>query len=118
MSIRMANVLCNAYCRAVVILSLLIYWVISVWGCMHIELGLTPEKLFLPDSPVLKSVSFESNLLLDVFLHRPPNFTDDSETATFYAMVNELEQMPECLGHASTNLWLRSFEDYLILMEV
>lgn len=114
-SIKMADMLCNIYCRLCVVMLLIVYWILAVWGCMHIELGLTPEKLFLPDSAVLKSVTIESNLLLNVFVHHPPDFSNNTEVQTFLNLVTELQSIPEFLGD-STSLWQKSFLEYLSFM--
>lgn len=117
-SIKMAHMLCNTYCRLFVIFGLIVYWILSIWGCLHLQLGLTPEKLFLKDSLVLRSVEADqTNIVLDVFVQRPPNFTSPDETQLFYTMVKELEDMPESLGPHSTNLWVRPYEEYLGFMQ-
>uniref|UniRef100_A0A915KYH8 SSD domain-containing protein n=1 Tax=Romanomermis culicivorax TaxID=13658 RepID=A0A915KYH8_ROMCU len=84
---KLAAVLCNMYCRFVVLIILIVYWLTAVYGCLHIELGLSPEKLFLEDSAVLYSVqSDKTYILLNVFIQKPPDFTNETEEKTFFEM--------------------------------
>ena len=42
---------------------LLIYWAFSAYGILQIKVGLTSEKLFLDDSPLLELVRLQTNVI-------------------------------------------------------
>lgn len=49
--------------RILLAIILLIYWAISAYGIMQIKVGLTSEKLFLDDSPLLELVRLQTDII-------------------------------------------------------
>lgn len=49
--------------RILLTIVLLIYWSFSAYGVMQIKVGLTSEKLFLDDSPLLELVRLQTDVI-------------------------------------------------------
>lgn len=113
----MAKCLSSTYCKIIVSITLVAYWATSIYGCAQVNLGLTPDKLILDDSPLTKMINFDksqSNSVafpLYIFVSNPPNFDNINETNKFRKMVGDFESLPGCYGSSATSLWLRSMDE-------
>lgn len=49
--------------RILLAIVLVMYWAFSAYGVMQIKVGLTSEKLFLDDSPLLELVRLQTDVI-------------------------------------------------------
>ncbi|PIO67144.1 patched family protein [Teladorsagia circumcincta] len=91
------DLISNKYFSSLVIAVLAVYWYVSIIGTINIKAELTPDKLFLADSDLVK-----------IFEARNQYIT------TYYSVcwVEEFESLPNSVGSYSTKFWLRDYEDF------
>jgi len=114
----LANLMQKSLFRAFTVVVMLLYWGSALWGCLQLEVGITPEKLFLPSSPLaryfqLDNKGLHQSLTVYFFVSRPPNFSQSNETAKFLKLVTSLENLTNSLGGQTTMLFYRPYVNYL-----
>ncbi|VDN52709.1 unnamed protein product [Dracunculus medinensis] len=98
---------------------IIIYWIISIRGALSAKAGLTPEKLFLSDSPLIEMNAIRDKYVLpaytfvNIFVNNPGNLNDPKRVSIIKEMISEFEAMPECNGAEFSHFWIRDYEAYL-----
>ncbi|VDO40293.1 unnamed protein product [Onchocerca flexuosa] len=98
---------------------LAIYLTRSIKYALMAKGCLTPEKLFLADSPMIEVNELHSKIIMPsytfvtVFISEPGDLRNSSRRERMKELVSEFEAMPECKGSRFTHFWLRDYETYL-----
>uniref|UniRef100_A0A915BRB8 SSD domain-containing protein n=2 Tax=Parascaris univalens TaxID=6257 RepID=A0A915BRB8_PARUN len=95
------------------------FWIVfiafSVIGITRIKIELTPEKLFMQDSPMIEAdhlrVKYQvpQYTMGQFFVNNPGNLSDSDRLQRLNQMVYELEHMKGSWGPQSSNYFLRDF---------
>uniref|UniRef100_A0A914EHS8 SSD domain-containing protein n=1 Tax=Acrobeloides nanus TaxID=290746 RepID=A0A914EHS8_9BILA len=98
---------------------LLIYWAFSTYGILQIKVGLTSEKLFLDDSPLLELVRLQTNVIFKeggqfaVFINNPGNLSEPDVIPEIMHILERFERAPGSVGSSSTQMWLNPYLSYV-----
>ncbi|VDK67511.1 unnamed protein product [Onchocerca ochengi] len=123
----MATTLLQNYCKylssgfttILTLILLTIYLTKSIKCALMAKGCLTPEKLFLADSPMIEVNELHSKIIMPsytfvtVFISEPGDLRNSSRRERMKELVSEFEAMPECKGSKFTHFWLRDYETYL-----
>ena len=96
-------------------LILIAYWAFSFYGVTKIKVGLTSEKLFLDDSPLLELVKLQTNIIfkeggqMAVFINNPGNLTDPQKMIDIMRLLEKFEHAEGSVGSSSTQMWLNTY---------
>ncbi|TMS35729.1 hypothetical protein L596_003063 [Steinernema carpocapsae] len=91
---------------------MVIYWAISFYGVTQIKVGLSSEKLFLDDSPLLDLVRMQTNIIFKeggqvaVFVNKPGNLSDPEAVPEIMGILDRFEHATGSVGSSSTHMWL------------
>uniref|UniRef100_F1KUJ6 Patched domain-containing protein 3 n=1 Tax=Ascaris suum TaxID=6253 RepID=F1KUJ6_ASCSU len=119
--------LLNSYCEwlsskftfALMILFMIAYWSISIYGALQITPRITQDKLFLLDSPLMEASRIQSNYFISertepmLFITKVGNLSDPIRIIRMNMMVEDFELLPESSGAELTRYWIRDYEMYL-----
>ncbi|KAK0396036.1 hypothetical protein QR680_001538 [Steinernema hermaphroditum] len=95
------------------------YWAVSVYGVTQIKVGLSSEKLFLDDSPLLDLVRMQTNIIFKeggqvaVFVNRPGNLTEPEAVSEIMGILDRFEHASGSVGSSSTHMWLLPYLPYV-----
>uniref|UniRef100_A0AC35U7S7 SSD domain-containing protein n=1 Tax=Rhabditophanes sp. KR3021 TaxID=114890 RepID=A0AC35U7S7_9BILA len=109
----------SIYAKVIILSILSIYWSISFYGLMQIKVGLTSEKLFLDDSPLLELVRLQNNIIFKeggqmiVFVNNPGNLSDPSAISELMHILSEFEHETGSVGSSSTQMWLNGYLPFI-----
>lgn len=109
----------NKWVCSSVIAMLAVYWYVSVVGAMNIKAELTPQKLFLEDSNIVKIFQQRKDYIIPyysscwILVENPGDINDSEHRKKLELMMQAFEQLPSSNGRYSTKLWLRDYEDFL-----
>uniref|UniRef100_A0A183V8L3 SSD domain-containing protein n=1 Tax=Toxocara canis TaxID=6265 RepID=A0A183V8L3_TOXCA len=107
-------------CIGVMMLFLLcLYWWTSLKGALSARPSLTPEKLFLSDSPMIEMNNIRNVYVLPsytfvtVFVRNPGDLRNASRVQRIEHMIEDFEALPACNGPQFTRFWIRDYRAYL-----
>ncbi|CAD6192598.1 unnamed protein product [Caenorhabditis auriculariae] len=113
------NSLCNKWVTSVVLGLLAAYWYISIVGTMAIKAELSPDKLFLKDSNIVKVFAQRKMHIIPyysacwILVENPGDVRDKSQREKLEKLAQAFESLPSSNGRYSTKFWLRDYEDFL-----
>ncbi|VDM96435.1 unnamed protein product [Thelazia callipaeda] len=121
----------NSYCKflssgfasVLTFILLILYWTTSIRGALMAKGRLTPEKLFLADSPMLEvfrnffllrnKFIMPSYTFVTVFITNPGDLRNSLRRKRVKELIAQFEAVPRCKGSRFTHFWLRDYEAYL-----
>ncbi|CAG9538136.1 unnamed protein product [Cercopithifilaria johnstoni] len=123
----MATTFLHNYCKylssgfttILIFILLIIYFVTSIKYALIAKGCLTPEKLFLDDSPMIEVNELHSKLIMPsytfvtIFILKPGDLRNLSRRERMKELVSQFEAIPGCKGSRFTHFWLRHYETYL-----
>uniref|UniRef100_A0A915DZY2 SSD domain-containing protein n=1 Tax=Ditylenchus dipsaci TaxID=166011 RepID=A0A915DZY2_9BILA len=89
---------------------LLCYWTFAAYGVAQIKVGLTSEKLFLDDSPLLELVRLQTNVIfkeggqMAVFVNNPGDLKHPDAIPDLMKILDRFER-----ATGSTQMWLNPY---------
>uniref|UniRef100_A0A1I8AFV1 SSD domain-containing protein n=1 Tax=Steinernema glaseri TaxID=37863 RepID=A0A1I8AFV1_9BILA len=95
------------------------YWTVSIYGVTQIKVGLSSEKLFLDDSPLLDLVRMQTNIIFKeggqvaVFVNRPGNLSEPEAVTEIMGILDRFEHTSGSVGSSSTHMWLLPYLPYV-----
>ncbi|CAD6191482.1 unnamed protein product [Caenorhabditis auriculariae] len=95
------------------------YWYVMIKGVMRIEVGLSSEKLFLDDSPLLELVRIQTNVIFKeggqvaIFVNNPGNMSEPDAVPEIMRILRRFETANNSVGAASTHMWLLPYLPYV-----
>ncbi|CAJ0606666.1 unnamed protein product [Cylicocyclus nassatus] len=104
---------------AVVVLWAL-YFAGAITGLFFVNIDLSSQKMFLPDSKLIKIDSIRNRYMVPyytsamVVVNNPGNISDPENVRQLLAMKNAFETLPDAIGPESTKFFL---DDYLLYKE-
>ncbi|KAM3718522.1 Patched-related protein [Dirofilaria immitis] len=109
--------------RIVVACFMIIYCLAATHGVMQIKVGLTSEKLFPYDSPLLPFVKIQTDIIFKeggqvaVFVNNPGDMRNPEMIPEIMRLVNDFEHATGSIGSASTHLWFIPYLSYVGIQE-
>uniref|UniRef100_A0A0K0EN34 SSD domain-containing protein n=1 Tax=Strongyloides stercoralis TaxID=6248 RepID=A0A0K0EN34_STRER len=107
------------FAKCLVSIFLLIFWSFSIYGVLQIKVGLTSEKLFLDDSPLLPLVKIQNNIIFKeggqmiVFVNNPGNLSNPEAIPEIMKILNKFETSLRSVGPSSTQMWLNAYLPFI-----
>nr|CDJ96693.1 Patched domain containing protein [Haemonchus contortus] len=98
---------------------MLAYWAVMIHGVMQIKVGLSSEKLFLDDSPLLELVRMQTNVIFKeggqvaIFVNSPGNMHLRESVPEIMRILRRFETANNSVGAASTHMWLLPYLPYV-----
>uniref|UniRef100_A0A7E4VBG7 SSD domain-containing protein n=1 Tax=Panagrellus redivivus TaxID=6233 RepID=A0A7E4VBG7_PANRE len=98
---------------------LLCYWSFSIYGVFQIRVGLTSEKLFLDDSPLLELVRLQTNIIfreggqMALFVNNPGNLSEPDAIPNLMRLLEKYETALGSVGPSSTQMWLTPYLPFI-----
>ncbi|VDM95358.1 unnamed protein product [Thelazia callipaeda] len=98
-----------------VALAYVVYVAISVWGITRMTMSLTPQKLFLANSPLIKLEKLRTRyqlpvfMIVSVFVETPGDLSQRSRLILLNKMVNDFENVNGSWGPSGTMYFVRDF---------
>ncbi|CAD5210926.1 unnamed protein product [Bursaphelenchus okinawaensis] len=98
---------------------LITYWAISIYGVSQIEVGLSSEKLFLDDSPLLELVRLQTNVIfkeggqMAVFINSPGDLREPDKIPKIMRILEHFERAEGSVGPSSTQMWLNTYLPFI-----
>ncbi|CAJ0959646.1 unnamed protein product, partial [Mesorhabditis belari] len=99
--------------------SLIVYWAFMINGVLQIRVGLTSEKLFMDDSPLLTLVKFQSEVIFKeggqatVFVNNPGDLRQPEAIPEIMRLLTRFENANHSVGAVSTHMWLLAYLPYI-----
>ncbi len=104
---------------------LVVFWATAIYGCTKMRVELSPDKLFLEDSPlhfviyVQNTFLFKESGQLSIFVSNPGNLNDRGRLHRLMSLVDEFENIPGySMGTESTAIWLRQYMPFVGFQKV
>ncbi|VDL69962.1 unnamed protein product [Nippostrongylus brasiliensis] len=98
---------------------MLVYWAVMIHGVLQIKVGLSSEKLFLDDSPLLELVRIQTNIIFKeggqvaVFVNNPSDMHHRETVPEIMRILRRFETTNNSVGAASTHMWLLPYLPYV-----
>ncbi|ETN74218.1 patched family protein [Necator americanus] len=98
---------------------MLAYWAVMIHGVRQIKVGLSSEKLFLDDSPLLELVRIQTNIIFKeggqvaVFVNNPSDMHLPETVPEIMRILRRFETTNNSVGAASTHMWLLPYLPYV-----
>uniref|UniRef100_A0AC35U5L1 SSD domain-containing protein n=1 Tax=Rhabditophanes sp. KR3021 TaxID=114890 RepID=A0AC35U5L1_9BILA len=114
--------LSNPFTSLIIIFVMAFYLTWSIQATMSIGVKLTPDKLFLHDSTILKINRLRDNyvvpnyLAISLFVNNASNLEDPAKEKRLEQMINEFETMDESLGFKYSKYWKRDYEGFVNIL--
>ncbi|KAK6023353.1 patched family protein, partial [Ostertagia ostertagi] len=112
------DLISNKYFSSLVIAVLAVYWYVSIIGTINIKAELTPDKLFLADSDLVKIFEARNQYITTyysvcwVLVKNPGDVMNATNSKRIHQLVEDFESLPNSVGSYSTKFWLRDYEDF------
>ncbi|PAV56771.1 hypothetical protein WR25_05027 [Diploscapter pachys] len=113
------DIIMSVYSRIVLLIIMIAYWAVMAHGVMHIKVGLSSEKLFLDDSPLLPLVRLQTNVIFKeggqvaVFVNNPGDLRRPEAVPEIMKILHRFETSDKMVGPASTHMWLLPYLPYV-----
>jgi len=124
--------------RVVLGFTLVFYWAFCTYGILQIRVGLTSEKLFLDDSPLLPLVRLQTEVIfkeggqvseemesylvatstahqlptllqIAIFVNNPGDLRRPEAVPEIMRILDRFERAPGSVGQSSTQMWLNPY---------
>ncbi|VDK49286.1 unnamed protein product [Anisakis simplex] len=92
--------ICNKFVSLLILGTLVIYWIISIYGILTMKAELKPGHLFSDDSDMMKIIDHRKKYIT-------PYYT------LCYVFAEDFERLPRSVGRFSTKFWLRDYEQFV-----
>ncbi|KAL3083921.1 hypothetical protein niasHT_036492 [Heterodera trifolii] len=94
-----------------------VYLAISLWGIVSMGQGLDYEKLLLSSDPLVRTIGVEIELFhgsdqVEIAVVRAPDMRMRENRARVEQLVADFERLPNSVGSAGTEFWLREYMRY------
>uniref|UniRef100_A0A0N5A349 SSD domain-containing protein n=1 Tax=Parastrongyloides trichosuri TaxID=131310 RepID=A0A0N5A349_PARTI len=105
--------------RCLISVALIIFWAFSIYGVLQIKVGLTSEKLFLDDSPLLPLVRIQNNIIFKeggqmiVFVNNPGNLSNPEAISEIMKILHKFETSLGSVGPSSSQMWLNTYLPFI-----
>nr|CAD2205586.1 unnamed protein product [Meloidogyne enterolobii] len=105
--------------RILLLFVMVIYWSFSAYGVSQIRVGLTSEKLFLDDSPLLELVRLQTNVIfkeggqMSVFINNPGDLRHPEAVPEIMKILERFEHAYGSVGASSTQMWLNTYLPFI-----
>lgn len=112
------NLISNKFFSSAVIAALTVYWYISIVGTLNIKPELSPHKLFLEDSDLVKIFDARRQYITTyysvcwILVEKPGDISNPKRSKRIHQLVEDFEGLPSSVGPYSTKFWLRDYEDF------
>ncbi|VDO50440.1 unnamed protein product [Haemonchus placei] len=112
------DLISNKYFSSLVIAVLAVYWYISIVGTINIKPELSPHKLFLSNSDLVKIFDARKQYISTyysvcwVLVKNPGDVMNETISKRIHHLVEDFESLPNSVGSYSTKFWLRDYEDF------
>ncbi|KAF1769132.1 hypothetical protein GCK72_000946 [Caenorhabditis remanei] len=116
------SLLTNAFFQLLVILTWIVFLVISIYGITIMNINLSPRKLFMEDSSLREMDDLRvkyvvpNYYLANVFVRNPGDLTDGKRLERLNNFVDEMEHLNGSWGALGTNYFVRDFIDFQAAM--
>ncbi|CAP27377.2 Protein CBR-PTR-3 [Caenorhabditis briggsae] len=117
---KICKFLTNTWVCSIVLGLLAVYWYICIIGTVNIKSELSPNKLFLEESNIVKVIFKQRKTHIIpyysacwILVENPGDINDKSQRAKLEDLVQSFESLPSANGRYSTKFWLRDYEDFL-----
>ncbi|VIO94627.1 Patched family protein [Brugia malayi] len=117
------NIAMSNITRIIVACFMIVYCIVATHGVMQIKVGLTSEKLFSYDSPLLPFVKLQTEIIFKeggqvaVFVNNPGDMRKPEIIPEVMRLVNDFEHATGSIGSASTHLWFIPYLSYVGIQE-
>uniref|UniRef100_A0A915PFZ7 SSD domain-containing protein n=1 Tax=Setaria digitata TaxID=48799 RepID=A0A915PFZ7_9BILA len=111
--------LASGFTTALIFIILVLYLTVSIKYALMAKGSLTPEKLFLADSPMIEVNQLHNKIIMPsytfvtVFISEPGDLRNSSRRERIKDLIYHFEAIPGCKGPKFTHFWLRDYEMYL-----
>ncbi|PIO67146.1 patched family protein [Teladorsagia circumcincta] len=91
---------------------------VSITGTINIRAELTPDKLFLADSDLVKIFKARNQYITTyysvcwILVKNPGDVMNATNSKRIHQLVMDFEALPNSVGSFSTKFWLRDYEDF------
>ncbi|CAJ0584169.1 unnamed protein product, partial [Mesorhabditis spiculigera] len=98
---------------------LIVFWITMSFGVRKIRVGLTSEKLFMDDSPLLTLVRFQTDVIFKeggqvaVFVNNPGDMRQAEAVPEVMRILTRFENANHSVGALSTHMWLLAYLPYI-----
>ncbi|CAD5214727.1 unnamed protein product [Bursaphelenchus xylophilus] len=95
------------------------YWAVSIYGVFQLQVGLSSEKLFLDDSPLLELVRLQTNIIfkeggqMAVFINTPGDLREPDKIPKIMRILEHFERAEGSVGPSSTQMWLNTYLPFI-----
>ncbi|CAI4232515.1 unnamed protein product [Auanema sp. JU1783] len=109
----------NKYVSSAILGLLAAYWYISVVGTLQIKAELSPDKLFLQGSNIVKIFEQRKQHIIPyygvcwVLVGAPGDITRETQKLRLHQLIESFEALPGSVGRYSTKFWMRDYEEFL-----
>uniref|UniRef100_A0A7E4UX87 SSD domain-containing protein n=1 Tax=Panagrellus redivivus TaxID=6233 RepID=A0A7E4UX87_PANRE len=109
----------DGFTALLVTLILIVYWIVSVRSALSINPSITPNKLFLGNSPINEMNMLREKYILpnytavNVFVNNVGDLSLPHQQKRVRDLIGAYEALPECLGPRYTHFWMRDFDNFL-----
>ncbi|VDN03860.1 unnamed protein product [Thelazia callipaeda] len=109
--------------RITVICLMIFYWIITIRGVTRTKVGLSSEKLFPYDSPLLPFVKLQTEIIfkeggqVTIFVNNPGDLRKPQMIPRIMRLVKHFEHATGSIGDESTHLWFIPYLSYIGIQE-
>lgn len=116
---KICKFLTNTWVCSIVLGLLAVYWYICIIGTVNIKSELSPNKLFLEESNIVKIFKQRKTHIIPyysacwILVENPGDINNPAQRSKLEDLVQSFENLPSANGRYSTKFWLRDYEDFL-----
>ncbi|PAV91436.1 hypothetical protein WR25_06406 isoform G [Diploscapter pachys] len=107
--------LSSIWIRLTLLVVMLFYWTVSLYGCTRMEVKMDTTNLVAKDSSlnnvayIYEKFLWSEGQLVFVFVNSPPDVSTATGQHDMLDLVDRFERLPYSMGRNSTSFWLRSY---------
>ncbi|PAV91531.1 hypothetical protein WR25_24572 [Diploscapter pachys] len=105
----------SIWIRLALLIVILFYWTVSLYGCTRMEVKMDTTNLVAKDSSlnnvayIYEKFLWSEGQLVFVFVNSPPDVSTATGQHDMLDLVDRFERLPYSMGRNSTSFWLRSY---------